>query len=177
MIIGITGPARSGKDTTAQIIHDNYLTSSIIVSFADSIKDMLRAIGLTESHLNGDLKDRTNPLYGVTNRHLLQTLGTEWARSMHPDFWILTLQQRIESLRLLNRELTVIIPDVRFENEASYVRKHGRLIHITDRGGIDSTHSSEAGVEQHPSDYVINNKRDIHHLTGQVLDFLLSVGK
>ncbi|MGP9490846.1 deoxynucleotide monophosphate kinase family protein [Psychrobacter sp. AOP7-B1-24] len=62
----------------------------------------------------------------------------------------------------------VIVPDVRFENEADLVREHGVLIHLVGRGGIEGNHVSENAIEFKPGDIVIDNSRDLAWLYSQV---------
>ena len=68
----------------------------------------------------------------------------------------------------LNAGECVIVPDVRFENEAALVREHGVLIHLVGRGGIEGNHVSENAIEFKPGDIVIDNSRDLAWLHGQV---------
>ena len=62
----------------------------------------------------------------------------------------------------------MIVPDVRFENEAELVREHGVLIHLVGRGGIEGNHASENPIEFKPGDIVIDNSRDLAWLHGQI---------
>lgn len=157
-LIGIAGQARSGKDTLA-----GYLLFNLIgwthSSFADPLKDMLRVIGVDCSD---DAKAVVDDAFGVTPRHMMQTLGTEWGRHMiNGDIWVKVFAR-------LNAGKCVIVPDVRFENEAALVREHGVLIHLTGRGGIEGNHVSENPIEFKAGDIVIDNSRDLAWLHGQV---------
>lgn len=157
-LIGIAGQARSGKDTLA-----GYLLFNLIgwthSSFADPLKDMLRVIGVDCSD---DAKAVVDDAFGVTPRHMMQTLGTEWGRHMiNGDIWVKVFAR-------LNAGKCVIVPDVRFENEAALVREHGVLIHLTGRGGIEGNHVSENPIEFKAGDIVIDNSRDLDWLHAQV---------
>lgn len=158
-LIGIAGPARAGKDTLASYLLDNLSNDWSRSSFADPLKEMLRAIGV-------DCSDENKPLinsdYGVTPRHMMQTLGTEWGRHMiDGDIWV-------KAFARLNAGKCVIVPDVRFENEADLVREHGVLIHLVGRGGIEGSHVSENAIEFKAGDIVIDNSRDLAWLNAQV---------
>lgn len=173
-LIGIAGQARSGKDTLANYLlddsnlGDNWSKSS----FAQPIKNMLTAIGVD---CNDDVKAKVDACFGVTPRHLMQTLGTEWGRHMiDGDIWV-------KAFALLSAGKQVIVPDVRFENEADLVRDNGVLIHITGRGGISGSHASENPIGFKPGDIVIDNSRDLAWLYAQVdgcklLDSMVSGG-
>lgn len=173
-LIGIAGPARAGKDTLASYLLDNLSDDWTRSSFADPLKDMLRAIGVDCSD---DAKAVVSDDYGVTPRHIMQTLGTEWGRHMiDGDIWV-------KAFARLNAGKCVIVPDVRFENEADLVREHGVLIHLTGRGGIEGNHASENPIEFKPGDIVIDNSRDLAWLHSQVDgnavlgDFISEVGE
>ena len=158
-LIGIAGPARAGKDTLASYLLDNLSDDWSRSSFADPIKEMLRAIGVDCSD---DAKAVVSDDYGVTPRHMMQTLGTEWGRqTIDNDIWV-------KAFARLNAGECVIVPDVRFENEAALVREHGVLIHLVGRGGIEGNHVSENAIAFKPGDIVIDNSRDLDWLHGQV---------
>ena len=158
-LIGIAGPARAGKDTLASYMLDNLDDIWLRSSFADPIKAMLTAIGVDCSD---DKKAVIDDTYGATPRHMMQTLGTEWGRHMiDGDIWV-------KAFARLNAGKCVIVPDVRFENEAELVREHGVLIHLVGRGGIDGNHASENAIEFKQGDIVIDNSRDLDWLHGQV---------
>ena len=158
-LIGIAGPARAGKDTLASYMLDNLDGEWSRSSFADPLKAMLSVIGVDTSD---DKKAVTDDRYGVTPRHMMQTLGTEWGREMiHGNIWV-------EAFARMNAGKCVIVPDVRFENEADLVREHGVLIHLVGRGGIEGNHVSENAIEFKPGDIVIDNSRDLVWLHGQV---------
>lgn len=158
-LIGIAGQARAGKDTLASYILDNLSSDWSRSSFADPMKAMLSVIGVDCSD---DNKDKIDDRYGVFVRHMMQTLGTEWGRHMiDGDIWV-------KAFARLNAGKCVIVPDVRFENEAALVREHGVLIHLVGRGGIEGNHVSENAIEFKPGDIVIDNSRDLAWLHGQV---------
>ena len=173
-LIGIAGPARAGKDTLASYLLDNLSDDWSRSSFADPIKKMLEVIGVDCSD---DAKAVIDDSYGATPRHMMQTLGTEWGRHMiDGDIWV-------KAFARLNAGKCVIVPDVRFENEAELVREHGVLIHLTGRGGIEGNHVSENAIEFKPGDIVIDNSRDLAWLHSQVDgnavlgDFISEVGE
>lgn len=158
-LIGIAGPARAGKDTLCSYMLDNLDGVWLRSSFADPLKAMLSVIGVDCSD---DKKAVIDDNYGVTPRHMMQALGTEWGRHMiDGDIWV-------KAFARLNAGKCVIVPDVRFENEAELVREHGVLIHLVGRGGIEGNHVSENAIEFKPGDIVIDNSRDLAWLHGQV---------
>lgn len=140
-VIGLSGLAGSGKSTAA-----SYLQSKgyELVKFAGPLKDMMRAIGLTERHIEGDLKEvPCSLLQGKTPRFAMQTIGSEWGRDIiGPHFWIGLWESR--ALEILDMGGRVVVDDCRFPNEADAVRKLGGVvIRLTGRGGISGGHASE----------------------------------
>lgn len=168
-VIGIAGPAGVGKDTAA-----DYLVGQLPgyrkVAFADPLKDMLRTgLSLTEAQLYGSDKEAVDERYGCSPRHIMQTLGTEWGRQhIHPDVWVKAMAARI------GKADNVVICDVRFQNEADFVRERGVLIHLTGRGGIGAAHQSELGLEAMPGDITIANDGDLKQLYGRLYACLLA---
>ncbi len=72
---------------------------------------------------------------------------------------------------MYNAGQSVIVPDVRFENEADLVRKNGILIHIKARGGIKGNHVSEQSLPIKDGDIVIDNNGSLAELYAK-LDLL-----
>lgn len=66
-VIGLSGLARSGKSTAAAhlVSHHGYVR----VRFADPLKAMAKALGLTDAEVDGDLKER--PCAKLTHANLL----------------------------------------------------------------------------------------------------------
>lgn len=173
-LIGIAGPARAGKDTLCSYMLDNLDGIWSRSSFADPLKAMLSVIGVDCSD---DAKAVIDDTYGATPRHMMQTLGTEWGRNLiDRDIWV-------KAFARLNAGKCVIVPDVRFDNEAELVRANGVLIHLVGRGGIEGNHVSENAIEFKAGDIVIDNSRDLGWLrwqvdNNQVLDdFIAEVSK
>jgi hypothetical protein len=142
-VIGLHGRARTGKDTVANFIVS--YRGGYVYSFADPIRAMLVPLGIDMSDPYWQAnKENIIPALGVSPRRLMQTLGTEWGRQLiNQDLWLILAKQR-----LLNFGPGMVIADVRFENEASWVRAHGRVIHIERPNNIAvEPHASEAGIE------------------------------
>jgi hypothetical protein len=168
-LIGITGQARSGKDTAA-----DFLISSIDFtkySFATPIKDAVKNLfHLTDDHVNGHLKEVVLPDLGCSPRYLMQTLGTEWGRKLvDPEVWLMVAQKSISRLAL-NGNAGVVIPDVRFENEAAFIRNNGGLLIHISRPDCEKVlaHESELGVSLMPGDAQIVNNGTLKQLHNQV---------
>jgi hypothetical protein len=172
VIIGITGKARSGKDTIAGMIAKS-TRSTDVAAFADPMKQMLSlGLGIDPSVLYDPMKDSEYLDYDCSPRHMMQTLATEWGREVvHPDIWVKALDKSIEYSTYDH----TVISDVRFDNEAEYCRKKGVLIHIIGRGGIKGDHKSEKGVTLKPQDLFILNNGTLKDLERCVREELLNL--
>jgi len=160
-LIGIAGRARSGKDTVA-----NFIIAAIggyRYSFADPIRAMLAPLGVDMNDPYWQArKEDVIPALGVSPRRMMQTLGTEWGRQLiNPDLWIIMAHQR-----LLQNGPGMVIPDVRFENEAAWIRKHGGwIIHvIRPEAKAVEAHASEDGIEMLDADAQLFNSGTLEEL-------------
>lgn len=169
-LIGLTGKARSGKDTVGSILAEQYGAQRL--SFAEPIRNMLRALPLELSyeHFHGSLKEVELPVLGKSPRQMMQTLGTEWGRvCVNNDIWLKLAAVQLDAWK--EAGLNAVITDVRFENEAHLIRQRGGIVWHIRREGIQdvAAHASEAGVAFHEGDVVINNNGSLSDLEGEVI--------
>ena len=165
-LIGITGKARSGKDAVAKFAWAQYGFTRI--AFADPVKMAAQAkFGLTtEQTWRDDLKEVVIPHWGMTPRQMFQMEGTEAGRNVFGgDLWI---KRFMLSYNLLKHTDDIIVPDVRFDNEAEALRSLGGIIIEVRRGqaglsGSAGAHVSESGLSL-PADYVIENNGTLEEL-------------
>ncbi len=168
-IIALTGLAGSGKSTASKYLVEKH--GYKLVKFAGPLKDMLRAIGLSEAQIEGELKEEPCEwLQGATPRHAMQTLGTQWGRAcIGPSFWIELWVRRVNLI--IAEGGRVVVDDCRFPNEADEVRKLGGVVwRIVGRGGIAGSHESEAGCGG--ADVEIANDNGIDKLAEKVVEAL-----
>ena len=173
-VVGISGPARSGKDTAADFFS---ALKYARYSFAGPLKQGLRAmLGLSLDHTDGNLKECELEPFGVSPRRMMQNLGTEWGRELiHDDIWLLRADKVITEWRAEDPNLRgVVISDVRFENEANWCREQGGLLVHLQRPDAATVlaHASEAGVEVKPSDHVVQNDGSIDELHRKLSNIL-----
>lgn len=166
-LIGLHGLARSGKDTAADYLQ-NYGFKKY--SFADPLKECLKVLfGWNDDHVYGDLKECPDPSFQSmpTPRQMMQLLGTEFIREkVDYNFWI----KRAEQFCRENYG-PIVIPDVRFENEADFIIKNGGIV-VKIEGGYEgmqqiqgiSGHASEAGIPEHYFDRTIVNDGTLDEL-------------
>lgn len=144
-LIGIAGKARSGKDTVAgQLVGMYHYTR---YSFADPIRTAAKDIlMIDEEWIEKGGKELEVPWAKVSYREFAQKMGTEFVREMiHQDFWLLRAEKFISEC--LNDN--IVIPDVRFENEAAFIREQGGTVWHIERSDVESVrcHVSESGVD------------------------------
>jgi rhodanese-related sulfurtransferase len=175
MIIGITGHARHGKDSTADIIVKYFGYKKY--ALADVMKEACRIIfGWDNEHLYGDLKDAIDPAFGISPRHALQSLGTEWGQielAKHDEFqktagrklWVNSLLAKISD--------NAVISDVRFPHEAEAIRARGGIIiKVVRPFDVDLNHESERAVENIDADHTIKNLGSLVDLEWLVCDLM-----
>lgn len=89
---------------------------------------------------NAPMDDPECPL--GKQRALLQFWGSEYRRSIDPEYWVRQLAQRIE----LEKPQIALISDMRFPNEMVFVKQHGETVRV-DRDGLPpATHASETAL-------------------------------
>lgn len=111
-------------------------------------------------------------LYGKQHspRELLQIIGTEVFRSIHPDTWCIALGRDIKPS--LDTGARFVITDCRFENEVAWVKRMGGKVVYIERPGLsaEDSHASEQTDSIKPlADYVITNSSTLEELQEQVL--------
>ena len=169
MIMGICGPAGAGKTTVAEILCAD--GAGVSVPVADPLyKGLAAMFGLSEADLTDRwMKEQPIDWIGQSPRRLLQTLGTEWGRAVvGEDIWItICLRRAAQNLQAGFR--VVVVPDVRFENEALAIREAGGIIIQVTRpagcvAGEEMRHSSEGGIDESLIDVTVHNSGSMAHL-------------
>jgi hypothetical protein len=180
LLIGLTGYAGTGKDTVRKLLEQDHDFDGI--AFADPIRDMLGTL-LDSMEIPRDwmiereLKEREIPGLGVSYRQMAQALGTEWGRSLNSNLWLDIAATKIAACNQYGNP-GVVISDVRFTNEAEWIKAQGGLIWRIIRPDVEPVrkHVSEALADLLPYDYVIDNHSTIdnlaHAVTSAVLQFV-----
>lgn len=168
-IIGFCGPMGAGKTTAA-----DYLLGQgfFRVKMAAPLKNMLKAIGLTDQHIEGNLKEEPcDLLCGKTPRFAMQTLGTEWGRDMIGES-IWTNLWAIQTKRLIDAGVNVVVDDVRFPNELLALKSIGGVLVEIQRPGHERSTSHQSEEMQVTPDVVIKNDGDLDKLYVSVHKFV-----
>lgn len=155
--VGFIGLAGSGKDTAAMALIAHGWRR---MAFADHLKELARSFGWD------GVKDEKG-------RKLLQDLGMA-ARTYNPNFWI---NKAYCGLNAVNRNFSKIPrvwTDVRFQNEADFVRSRGGLIIRIQRPDQESRDSHESETNQFGihADFNVKNDGTIEELHDKILAIL-----
>lgn len=178
-VIGLSGYARSGKDTTADVL--NRLYGFKRVAFADNLKSFVRDINpyavfpgsdkvrvqeLVDSI--GDEEAKTHPEY----RRLLQEVGNQARKYFGDDVWIKAVMRHLEP------EVYFVISDVRYPNEADAIKEVGGEVWRVQRPGVGpaNDHISEHALDHYKFDAYVINDGDITDLEGEVQRLLGGLG-
>lgn len=190
-LIGICGHAGAGKDTVAAYLTDHY-KDVYSLSFAGPLKEAAAvAFGIPLKYFNSpSLKEQELPGYGVTPRMIAQYMGTEMFRNLSSVFWVHRLIRTLEGTTheddpaIYDSGDTVVITDVRFQNEIDFIAAHnGIIIHLSRPGATGAVgipaHASETPATQlnfpGGKTYVIQNNGTIKDLYKKVAELFVDL--
>ena len=161
LVIGFAGKARSGKDTAGEYLVDRY--KFLRYSFAQPLKDATKIMfNLTDKQV--EEKDKPAEPWGRSPRELYQKIGTDIARNIDVNVWV----KGCDIFKKDNPGRSIVITDVRFSNEAFWIRQQGGVVIFLEsktRGIYNNTrHSSENGLTGEDVDAVIENDGTIEAL-------------
>lgn len=179
-LIGIAGRAGSGKDTLAAHLVSKY--GFIRYGFADPIKRLLNERFGWDEKLWEDRQWKERPYIGqvasmatLSPRQLAQWLGTEVGRqTFGEDCWVGVFERWYKGLTAYRAPeqgiIRVVVPDVRFENEAKFIHRLGGEIVQIIRPGVKfldpsaTTHVSESGLPDRVINHYLANQKNIPYL-------------
>ena len=188
MFIGISGRARSGKDTAGTYISQKLKSHGYNVyttAYANTLKeDLIKNFDLSVSQVHGDLKESPDARYskGIgkgfwTPREMMQAYG-QFMRSIDPDYWVKAL------FRNLPEADFTILTDLRQPNEVyAVVGREGYHIRMIrdDRPEIaDSTHETETALEREevPINHTVYNNGSLEELykeLDRIIDLIMLI--
>lgn len=130
--------ARQGKDTAAWAIHRAYPRLTRVIGFADALKAYCR--------IEYGMRAKDAPL--------LQRVGVE-LRADDPETWIRALADTAADVA----EDIILVPDVRFQNEAAFVLGAGRgwLVRVERYNADGSRYVATDRPANHPSETDLDN--------------------
>lgn len=136
MLIALSALARCGKTTFASVLQREIKGS--IAKFATPLYKMIELFFSKEDKDNKQQVDNLG--LNINKRKFLSTLGTDWGRKLNKNLWV----NYFDKTTNLNK--TVIIDDVRFENEIQYVLQKGGIwiILLKDNLVYDESYSHQS---------------------------------
>lgn len=176
-LIGLSGKARSGKDTVANILGAHFGFTRL--AFADPVKLAAQQIfGLSHAQTWDDtLKNEVVPYWDMTPRQMFQKLGTD---ATHPifgqDVWMKRWFLGYDMIKDTN---DIVVTDARFDLEARGIQNLGGKIIVIRRDvagldGDEGAHASENGLTIDP-DYVIDNNGTLEELEAAVHSIIMGL--
>jgi hypothetical protein len=187
MLVGLTGFARTGKDSLAQELVKNYGFQR--KGFADNIRGILYSMNPRLPDPNwGDVGDNfgSNGVVRVNDyvdsfgwekakevpeiRQLLQRLGTDGGRDhLGVNVWVDSLINGAHNARL-------VVPDVRFPNEYQAIKERGGVVLRIVRAGYGPVNGHISEVALQEQDYTIENDRTREDMLEEALQCLEMAG-
>ena len=163
-IIAFAGRKQSGKSTLCtQVVNFIYDLEQLedtaaIYNFADPLKNVcMDILGLSFEQCHGT-DNQKNELVNcykdgnqMTARQVLQTVGTEFFRSIQNNVWADATIRRIQQ----DNPLVALIGDCRFPNEVEAIKKAGGTVIKLTRNLYNSDHASETALD--PENYDQSN--------------------
>ena len=176
IIVGLSGKKRAGKNSVvhlSRIVLDDYHDPSVLVrsvSFADPLKEMAKEVIAGVSDRLGvlpitvieillsdagrlterDIDDKT-----TLGRKFLQDLGMAFRIHVDQLYWVKLAAKRVYELERDVHVKLIYIPDVRFKNEADFVKMSGWKLFRVRRPVIEYTQT-----DQHQSEIGLDNYKD-----------------
>ena len=158
ILIGLTGRARNGKSTAADAITAYAESQSLSVKTYD-IGALIFAHCVREGLLTEKPREERTPEELAICAHV----GLN-KRQDDPNYWVGQMNANI----LSECPDVALIPNVRYQNEADFIKQHGFVVHVqalnpngtphisTDR---DPNHVSENGLNEREADFYIVAKK------------------
>lgn len=188
LLIGLSYKARNGKTSVAQYMQE-YDPKVRIFAFADELKfycrdnheELRREWFYAHPHASILKNPKDDPIYGYTQ--ILQWYGSDVVRAQEPDKWI----KSIDEILTVAKPEIAIIQDVRFPNEAQYIKEKGgymvNVVRLKEDGtqyldeGRDPSHISETALDNYEEwDFVIQHKEgELHDLKKKSIGVLNAI--
>lgn len=191
MIIAVIGKKRSGKDTFADYLVNNYGFKKY--GFGNPVKEICKLMfDFSQEQIDTDLKEEKDIRWNITPRETFQIIGTEFGRNFinqklpnlncyNEQFWIRKFELWYYKQIKLNPNIKIVISDVRFLNEFECLKKlNAVFVKISRNTGLLDNHISENdlnNISSHNIDITIDNNLSLQDFYGkiQAMEELLNI--
>lgn len=187
-LVGLSGRARSGKDTAAGVLVREFGYRRI--AWADVLRECALAVNpIVGWDLGGPKRwadlfhgigyeaAKDHPVYGPEFRRVLLTMGTEMGRNiLGENTWVNATLDRMDP------DLRYVVADTRFVNEAEAITTRGGAVIRIERPSTDPgiPHPSETSLDHWDFDARIKNdgtEADFYLKVRYVMNSLSSPGR
>lgn len=174
ILLGLSGYARTGKDTVANILVNEHGFER--VSYADALKDTAMRIDPMIETSFCESRDGHRPLTEIVTQHgwekakdgypevrrFLQSLGKALRDVVDENVWVNLAFSKIN----YDYGTRYVIPDMRFPNEMGAIRfVGGKTVRIERPGyGPVNGHISETAIDDAKFDYTLSNDGEVTKL-------------
>lgn len=126
--IGIVGRKNSGKSDVVQMLLEYFINVKTL-SFSEPIKQSTKIQYLLSDQQIGPGKDIEDPRWGHTPRTMMRSIGSMMT-FLNDDHYVELMKMRLGQVDPTGLKI-VCLSDIRFQNEADYVKEMGGiLIHV-----------------------------------------------
>lgn len=199
MIIGLSGQARSGKDTLCEIMKERHAGQVVRKAFADKLKlsayrlfkpdctleEAVEWANVMKEQGYVDMAYDSGKGAHLSGRQLLQRYGTEAHRDLFgKDFWVDATLPHWDGMGHTEESIFgtssfedyVVFTDVRFPNEAERIREWGGEIWEIRREETDTVdgHVSEQRLPAELVDCIFYNNRSLDEF-GELIQTSLDI--
>ena len=173
-LIGITGYKRSGKDTAGEyFIKQGYIK----YAFAGPLKKACKEIFMfTEEQTDGNDKEKHDDRWNISARKVFQRFGTEIFRerltefypemdNIKENFWTYRFKIWYQNQLNINKDVKIVVTDVRFDNEVEIIKELSGIIIKVERLNVKNKdqHKSETSIGKIKYDYLVKNDSNIEN--------------
>lgn len=190
-IIGLSGYARSGKDTAAEVLVEQFGFTR--VAFADKLREVLyelnpivdflgREVAVEDGYIDNEILNAapvTGGIHPIGVKDVINRFGwdgykeTKWSKEIRRLLQRLgteagrqTLWDSIwvdAALTGLPEDAKVVVTDCRFVNEAQAIKDRAGIVVRVERAGVGpaNNHPSETSLDDWDFDYTLPNVHDL----------------
>ncbi len=136
--------------------------------------------GCSKEEEKKDLKEKVNEFWNITPREIMQFYATDLMRNqmskrfetISTNLWVKCVEKKIN--KLLDKDIIVIIADLRFMNEYEMIKKYNGITLRINRNttGLYDKHQSEIELDNVEFDYNISNNSTTEDLIKNVIEFI-----